>query len=219
MQARSALDYSTEAKPGLVITEESDGFVAYRKKRTFSHWLLMGFVVGAAAWFLILASIVVAVAVSNWYDGESPTRVVDALLHASRHEVAQRFLVPVEKLAVIVPFTVGLACLGFFSAADWRVIVNSNKLRITNTKGSVRRQGGAENIERMRVNWHGLEFRFRATSPLERIPCTVTIAKRKDARLLRSMIAKHLVLIVDEKSGRCHPATAVKPPGECEEKV
>ena len=43
MQARGPLDYSTEAKPGLVITEESDGFVAYRKKKTFSHWLLMGF--------------------------------------------------------------------------------------------------------------------------------------------------------------------------------
>jgi hypothetical protein len=66
----------------------------------------------------------------------------------------------------------------------------------------------------MRVKWAGLEIRFRGTDPLERIPCNVTIAKRKDARLLRSMIAKHLGLIVDEKSGRCQLTAAPKPPVE-----
>ena len=214
MRARDTLNYSTEAKPGLVVTEVHDGFVAYRKKRPLSYWLLMGFITGAALWFLFIAGAIAAVVASDWSAGAPPGQVIDALLHANRHEIAQRFLAPVGKMTVIIPFTVGLACLGFFSIADWRVIVNSNKLQITSAKGSLRRQVGAENIERMRVNWTGLEIRFRATGPLERIPWNATIAKRKDARLLRSMIAGHLGLIVDEKSGRCELATALMPPAE-----
>ncbi len=209
MRARDTLNYSTEAKPGLVITEVHDGFVAYRKKRPLSYWLLMGFITGAALWFLFIAGAIVAVVASDWYEGAPPGQVIDALLHASRHEIAQRFLAPVGKMTVIIPFTVGLACLGFFSAADWRLSVHANKLQVTNSKGRPRLNGAAEDMERMRVSWYALEIRFRKS-----FPWNVTLAKRRDALLLRSMIAKHLGLVVDEKSGRCQLATAVMPPAE-----
>ncbi|HTL27817.1 MAG TPA: hypothetical protein VL282_01290 [Tepidisphaeraceae bacterium] len=208
MRARDTLDYTTEAKPGLVVTEVHDGFAAYRKRRPLSYWLLMGFVTGAL-WFLFIAGAIVAVVASDWSAGAPPGQVIDALLHASRHEIAQRFLAPVGKMTVIIPFTVGLACLGFFSAADWRLSVHANKLQITNSKGRPRLNGPAEDMERMRVNWCTLEIRFRKS-----FPCNVTLAKRRDALLLRSMIAKHLGLVVDEKSGRCQLATALKPPAE-----
>jgi hypothetical protein len=214
MRARGTLDYSTEAKPGLVITEENHGFVAYRKTRPLSYWLLIGFIVGAGVWFLLITGVIAAVAANDWYHGAGASRVFHALLYARSREAIRGLLVPLGKLALIIPFTVGLACLAFFSAADWRLNVRSNELRITNAKGSLRRHGGDEDIERMRVNWQGLEIRFRGTHPLKRIPWSLTIAKRRDARLLRSMIAKRLGLTVDEKSGWCELATVLKPPVE-----